>query len=130
MVTQRFPNALRPRIRLVFGDGLVLGPGRADLLEGIRDTGSIAAAGRRMGMSYKRAWQLAEALNTAFTGPTIQAAKGGVAGGGARLTALGEEMLAAYRAVEAATVAHAREPLGRIAAAMAEHGVSDEGRKR
>ncbi len=54
------------RLRIVFGDVVMLGPGKADLLEGIRETGSIAAAGRRMKMSYKRAWMLVETMNAAF----------------------------------------------------------------
>jgi molybdate transport system regulatory protein len=79
---------------------VALGPGKADLLEAIRETGSIAAAGRRMGMSYQRAHDLASALNADFRAPLIETSAGGSRGGGARLTALGEEVLAAYRAVE------------------------------
>ncbi len=94
----------RPRLslRVMSGRAGVLGPGKADLLEGIDQTGSIAAAGRRMKMSYKRAWQLAEELNRGFREPLIEASKGGSGGGGAQLTALGREMLACYRRVEAA----------------------------
>lgn len=77
-----------------------MGPGKAELLEGIRDTGSIAAAGRRMGMSYKRAWMLVEAMNTTFRGPLVEAAKGGTGGGRAALTPLGETILATYRRLE------------------------------
>lgn len=97
MIEPGDPDGLTLRVRVLAGDQLVLGPGRADLLELIRETGSIAAAGRRMGMSYKRAWQLAESLNSLFRGPLIHAAKGGTAGGGARLTELGEQVLQAYR---------------------------------
>ncbi len=100
MVKVRHSHAFGLRIRIVFGDGLIIGPGRADLLEGIRESGSIAAAGRRMGMSYKRAWQLADALNTTFREPLISATKGGVTGGGAQLTPLGVQVLEAYRALE------------------------------
>lgn len=99
MVKLRHPETLGLRVRIVMGDGLILGPGRVDLLDGIRETGSIAAAGRRMGMSYKRAWQLAESLNTTFRAPVIFATKGGVAGGGARLTELGNQVLDTYRAL-------------------------------
>jgi molybdate transport system regulatory protein len=91
------------RLRLVLAPGIAIGPGKADLLEGISETGSIAAAGRRMGMSYKRAWQLADALNGYFSEPLIEAVKGGKAGGGARLTKLGENVLMRYRRMEAAT---------------------------
>lgn len=110
-------GAPRLRIRIVQGDELLLGPGRADLLDYIRETGSIAAAGRRMGMSYKRAWQLAESLNATFHAPLILAAKGGVAGGGARLTPLGIRVLEAYRALEANARAHNADALAVLAEA-------------
>ncbi|MBL8564567.1 MAG: LysR family transcriptional regulator [Hyphomicrobiaceae bacterium] len=89
-----------PRLRVVIAPGIGIGPGKAALLEGIRETGSIAAAGRRIGMSYKRAWLLVVALNSHFELPLIEASKGGKTGGGATLTALGEEVLAAYREME------------------------------
>ena len=85
------------RLRIVLAPGIGIGPGKAELLAGIHETGSIAAAGRRIGMSYKRAWLLTAALNSHFPKPLIEATKGGRSGGGARLTALGEEVLAAYR---------------------------------
>jgi len=91
----------RLRLRVVFGPETVLGPGKADLLQGIRETGSISAAGRRMKMSYKRAWDLVDALNHYFTEPVIQTSKGGSGGGGACLTPWGEEVLALYRQIEA-----------------------------
>jgi molybdate transport system regulatory protein len=91
------------RLRILLGRDIALGPGKADLLEGIRATGSIAAAGRRMGMSYKRAWLLVETMNACFAKPLVVAAKGGKAGGGAKLTPLGEEALARYRHMTAAT---------------------------
>ena len=91
------------RIRLVLAPDVMIGPGKADLLEGIRDTGSIAAAGRRMGMSYKRAWLLVETMNACFTKPVVEAVKGGKAGGGARLTPLGEDVLARYRRMQQAS---------------------------
>ena len=94
------PAATRLRLRLLFGDNAMLGPGKADLLERIRDTGSISAAGRAMGMSYKRAWMLVEELNAAFVEPLVDSTRGGPGGGGARLTPTGENVLAHYRAVE------------------------------
>lgn len=118
MVKLRHPDTLGLRIRVVLGDGLILGPGRADLLGFIRETGSIAAAGRRMGMSYKRAWQLAEQLNESFREPVIIAAKGGVAGGGARVTAFGEQVLGAYRTLEAAAYEGGAVALGILADAV------------
>jgi molybdate transport system regulatory protein len=88
------------RIRIVFGDDAMLGPGKADLLELIRETGSIAAAGRAMSMSYKRAWMLVEEMNLAFRDPLVEPARGGAKGGGARLTEAGETVLANYRKLE------------------------------
>ena len=78
-----------------------MGPGRADLLELVGTLGSIAAAGRAMGMSYKRAWDLMEAMQDAFGTRLVDAARGGEGGGGATLTADGAQVLALYRAIEA-----------------------------
>ncbi|WP_067223185.1 winged helix-turn-helix domain-containing protein [Stappia indica] len=89
------------RLRLVFEPDAAFGPGKADLLEGIAATGSIAAAGRRMGMSYKRAWMLVEQLNAMFAAPLVESSRGGASGGGARLTEGGEAVLDLYRAMEA-----------------------------
>jgi molybdate transport system regulatory protein len=81
---------------------LILGPGKADLLEGIAATGSIAAAGRAMGMSYKKSWALVDVMNRGFGRPVVAAVKGGKDGGGTALTPLGRAVLARYRALEAA----------------------------
>jgi molybdate transport system regulatory protein len=93
------------RLRLQIAPGIALGPGKADLLEGIRETGSIAAAGRRMRMSYKRAWQLVDDLNRFFDVPLVAASKGGSGGGGASLTRAGADVLARYRRMHAACCA-------------------------
>jgi molybdate transport system regulatory protein len=97
------------RLRLLFGDRLVFGPGKGELLARIEETGSIAAAGRAMGMSYKRAWALVEEMNAAFRAPLVTSARGGAGGGGASLTEEGREVLAAYRSIlrqmDAATAA-------------------------
>jgi molybdate transport system regulatory protein len=88
------------RLRLVFGGGAMIGPGKADLLELIAQTGSISAACRAMNMSYKRAWMLVETMNAMFRAPVVQSARGGAKGGGATLTTTGEEVLRHYRALE------------------------------
>jgi molybdate transport system regulatory protein len=90
------------KLRILFADGLMLGPGKAQLLELIRDTGSISAAGRAMGMSYKRAWMLVEAMNAGFKAPVVESMRGGSKGGGAALTEIGAQVLQHYRAFEAA----------------------------
>ena len=90
----------RLRLRLHFGPGRWIGPGKADLLQAIAETGSIAAAGRRMGMSYNRAWNLVEVLNATFAAPLVESARGGAAHGGAGLTSAGREVLDRYRSLE------------------------------
>jgi len=88
-------------LRVILRRGVAFGPGKAELLEHIRDSGSIAAAGRRMKMSYTRAWGLVEAMNRDFAEPLVQSAKGGAERGGAVLTALGMEVLQRYRRIQA-----------------------------
>lgn len=95
--------ALKPRLRIDFGQGIRLGPGKAELLEAIIETGSISAAGRKLGMSYRRAWLLVEELNALFDTPTVMTSAGGAHGGGTQLTAFGHAVLAAFRRIEART---------------------------
>jgi molybdate transport system regulatory protein len=90
----------RLRIRIIFGDAEMIGPGKAELLERIDRCGSIAAAGREMGMSYKRAWELVGTLNAMFRDPLVESTRGGPGGGGAVLTQAGHEVLDLYRAFE------------------------------
>jgi molybdate transport system regulatory protein len=103
------------RLRLLFGDRLVLGPGKAELLARIRETGSISAAGRAMGMSYKRAWSLVEEMNGAFRVPLVASARGGAGGGGASLTDAGVVVLEAYQSMLAASAAAAAPEIAVIA---------------
>ena len=112
-------SPLRLRLRLNGSRGVVMGPGRADLLDYIAQTGSIAAAGRRMGMSYKRAWNLVESLNATFHHPLVETAKGGAAHGGAKLTPLGQELLAAFRVLEEASRTAGAAAFKRIESALA-----------
>ncbi len=90
-------------LRVTLSAAAYVGPGRADLLEGIGATGSIAEAAKRMGMSYKRAWSLVQALNDGFGRPLVQTARGGAGQGGAQLTEAGQAVLAAYRRMQHAT---------------------------
>jgi molybdate transport system regulatory protein len=90
------------RIRIVFGPNGVFGPGKADLLESIADSGSISAAARAMRMSYKRAWQLVDDMNRMFASPLVATTAGGMRGGGAALTPGGRRALAAYRRLQRA----------------------------
>jgi len=106
----------RLKVSIVFESGARIGPGKAKLLEGIRDTGSISAAARDMGMSYKRAWLLLDSMNQAFSELVVTAAPGGAGGGGASLTTFGAEVLKRYRRIHdraAATAADDMEALAR-----------------
>jgi len=78
-------------LRIALDPETLLGPGKAALLQAIDETGSIAAAGRRMGTSYKRAWYLIDTMNVYFSEPVVISTKGGNSRGGARLTATGRK---------------------------------------
>lgn len=92
------PRALR--LRVYAGDVIAIGPGKADLLAAIADTGSISAAGRALGMSYRRSWELVAIMNAHFREPLVRSVKGGANGGGAELSPLGHDVLKRYRAME------------------------------
>ncbi|HEX5044114.1 MAG TPA: LysR family transcriptional regulator [Candidatus Polarisedimenticolaceae bacterium] len=91
---------VQPRFRLVHGGEVALGPGKADLLEAVARTGSLAQAAREMGMSYMRAWSLARTMNEAFRRPLVATRRGGQGRGGAVLTPTGERVLALYRKMQ------------------------------
>src|SRR5436309_935790 len=88
------------RVRVTKGDDIAVGPGKVDLLEAIATAGSITAAARQLGMSYRRAWLLVDTMNRCFRKPAVEAEAGGKRGGGARLTALGAEVAQRYRRIE------------------------------
>ena len=94
------------RVRVTRGDDIALGPGKIALLEAIARTGSITAAAKALGMSYRRAWLLVDTMNRSFRTPLVEAGAGGSHGGGAALTPLGQEVVERYRRIES-TAAHA-----------------------
>jgi molybdate transport system regulatory protein len=100
----------RLMIRLAFGAHDAIGPGKARLMELVDRHGSISAASRAMGISYRRAWLLIEGLRRAFRKPVVAARHGGKRGGGAGLTVFGRALVRRYRAIERrARAAVARE---------------------
>lgn len=103
---------IRPRLYL--GNELSLGPGKIDLLRKVGECGSISAAARALGIPYKRAWLLIDTLNRGCATPVLETATGGKAGGGARLTPLGEALIAAYTALEAKLNAAAQAELAAL----------------
>ncbi len=111
-------DAVRLTLRLDLGAGRRLGHGKVRLLEAIAAQGSIAAAGRTMNMSYRRAWRLVESLNADLGAPVVAARPGGRRGGGAALTPLGAEVVARYRSIEAHARAAAESDLRALVAAL------------
>jgi len=89
------------RLRISKGDDIAIGPGKIELLEAIARTGSITAAAKALGMSYRRAWLLVDMMNRCFASPVVDAETGGPRGGGTRLTPLGEDVMRCYRRIEA-----------------------------
>ena len=96
----RFVGPLKLTAQILCGDQIAMGPGKADLLEAIDQEGSISAAGRALGMSYRRAWMLVDVMNRCWADHLVESTIGGPSQG-ARLTALGREVLGAYRDLEA-----------------------------
>ncbi len=103
-------------IRVDFDTHVRLGPGKAQLLELIAEHGSIRAAGAAIGMSYRRAWLLADEINRMFREPSISTRHGGRSGGGAGLTEFGRELLARYRRMEDSMRTAASEDLAWLSA--------------
>ena len=91
---------LKIRIRLMCGDEIAMGPGKADLLEAIDREGSISGAGRSLGMSYRRSWMLVDTMNRCWAEPLVETAAGGSHGGGARVTDEGRSVLRLYRQLQ------------------------------
>jgi molybdate transport system regulatory protein len=88
------------RLRIYRDDSIAIGPGKVALLEAVAETGSISAAAKQLGMSYRRGWVLIDEMNRAFNAPVVSTAAGGAHGGGTALTAVGEELIKRYRAIE------------------------------
>ena len=106
------------KVRLLSDGEIAMGPGKADLLQAIAESGSISAAARRMDMSYRRAWLLVGVMNKCFKEPLVQSAVGGQKGGGAHLSETGIAVLAQFRAVQAAAEAAAQDGMQGLAALL------------
>lgn len=108
------PLEARTKFRIQIKHAVALGPGKADVLQFIDETGSIAEAGRRLGMSYQRAWSLAQAMNRDFLEPLVIMKRGGSAGGGASLSPMGRFVLKTYRQLERRAEKAIEKPLREI----------------
>lgn len=118
---------MKIKIQLFCGDEIAMGPGKADLLEAIRAHGSISAAGRAMGMSYRRAWLLVDAMNRCWREKLVDTIPGGGRTRGAQVTAAGATVLSAYRAMQAAADGSAAPYMvGRLEALLRDAPLSHE----
>lgn len=109
----------QPAIRILLGSAIAMGPGKADLLQAIERSGSISAAAREMGMSYRRAWLLVDTMNHSFRAPLVDTATGGPGGGGARVTPFGRQVLERYRRMEEKAAASLAAEIAAFGALMA-----------
>ena len=118
-MTSRYRRA-PAKLRVMFGTEIAIGPGKAQLLEAIDATGSISESARRLGMSYRRAWLLVDTMNRCFREPVVASSTGGSGGGGARITAFGKRVLAAYRTLQS-RIEHALDrDLGALSSLLAD----------
>lgn len=90
------PPVLKIKLQLLCGDEIAMGPGKADVLDAIAEHGSISAAARALGMSYRRTWLLVDAMNRCWQEKLVKTAPGG----GAQVTPLGREINRLYRALQ------------------------------
>jgi molybdate transport system regulatory protein len=97
---ENVPPEVRFRMRIRKGEHIAVGPGKIALLEAVREQGSISAAARSLGMSYRRAWLLIDELNKSLKSPATISEQGGQSGGGCVLTPVGEDIVRLYRDVE------------------------------
>lgn len=111
---------LRLKVQIHCGDEPALGPGRAALLAAIDEHGSISAAGRVLGMSYRRSWMLVDSMNRCWTERLVETSIGGGKARGARLSATGRSVLDAYRELEEALAVVAKQQLGALTATLRE----------
>lgn len=104
--TQPSAGVAQFRLRVKYGENIAIGPGKIAILEAIQETGSISAAGRKLGMSYRRAWLLVDQMNQYFDSPVVQTLNGGAQGGGSVLTDMGRDVIKLYRTIEEQAETH------------------------
>lgn len=104
----------RFRLRINTGDEIAIGPGKVALLEAIVETGSITAAAKHLGMSYRRAWLLVDDMNRSFKKPLVESAKGGREGGGTVVNNNGMEVIRLYRSIETVAAERTAADIARL----------------
>jgi molybdate transport system regulatory protein len=111
---------LKLRMRVTVGDVIAVGPGKIELLEALDETGSITAAAKSLGMSYRRAWLLIDELNRALREPAVTTAAGGAKGGGSVLTESGQALVSLYREIEQQALAASKPEIRKLLKLLAE----------
>ena len=94
------PLTLKIKLQIMCGEEIAMGPGKADLLDALEREGSISAAGRALGMSYRRTWMLVDVMNRCWREPLVATTPGGSSTSGARVTPFGKDVLQHYRALQ------------------------------
>lgn len=107
------------RMRVYKDQTIAVGPGKIALLEAIAQTGSISAAARLLKMSYRRAWLLVNETNSTLKSPAVTSSEGGAQGGGSRLTEVGQQLIAHYRAIEQIALLAAADEINALTALIA-----------
>ena len=105
---------LRFRVRVTAGEIIAIGPGKVALLEAIAETGSINAAAKHLGMSYRRAWVLVDELNQSLRKPAVGSVTGGQHGGGSELTDVGRRLVETYRRIETTATQACKDDISRL----------------
>ncbi|HBZ71524.1 MAG TPA: ModE family transcriptional regulator [Deltaproteobacteria bacterium] len=106
-------------MRIIAGDLIAVGPGKVALLEAIGRTGSITAAAKTLGMSYRRAWTLLDTVNRSLREPAVHSAKGGKRGGGSALTEAGRQLIELYRQIETTAASACKSDIKRLVGMLA-----------
>lgn len=109
---------IKSHFRIYLGAEIAMGPGKAELLRHISETGSISESARHMEMSYNRAWLLVRTMNRCFKEPLVMASRGGEKHGGAELTKMGRKVLDLYQQLESRVASASRQPLSRILSSL------------
>ncbi|UAJ12882.1 winged helix-turn-helix domain-containing protein [Glacieibacterium megasporae] len=122
-------GSLKLKAQIMCGGETAMGPGKADLLGAIDREGSISAAGRALGMSYRRCWQLVDTMNRCWAERVVETAIGGGRERGARLTPLGQQLLTAYRGLEATLASAAERDLGWFTTALRAESIPASGHR-
>jgi len=118
------------RFRIDFATGSYVGPGKIELLEAVRDSGSLSQAARNIGMSYRRAWLLLESINASFREPATLSSTGGKGGGGVTVTHFGLALIGRYRELEQDIATLAVRRLQEIIPAVRRHSTAPAGSQR